>query len=165
MILLVLSSLLGSTHAEPTQHQYCIVGAGPGGIQVHSRELLDSTKTPDPLLFSQLAALMHKAGRDYIVFERNAVAGSFFLQYPRHRVLNGINRVNTGSVTPAPSPRPGSPLKFMRAQDLMTLRSTCCTTGTHSFSTTLSSASANTLPNFTRRPTTLCATSLPWSRN
>ena len=82
MILLVLGSLLGSTHAEPTQHQYCIVGAGPGGIQ--------------------LAALMHKAGRDYIVFERNAVAGSFFLQYPRHRVLNGINRVNTGSVTPVP---------------------------------------------------------------
>ena len=103
MILLVLGSLLGSTHAEPTQHQYCIVGAGPGGIQVHSREsLLDSTKTLDPLLFWQLAALMHKAGRDYIVFERNAVAGSFFLQYPRHRVLNGINRVNTGSVTPVP---------------------------------------------------------------
>jgi hypothetical protein len=51
-------------------------------------------------LFWQLAALMHKAERDYIVIERNAVAGSFFLQYPRHRVLNGINRVNTGSDDP-----------------------------------------------------------------
>ena len=62
------------------------------------RETLDPRV--DPLLFWQLAALMHKAGRDYIVFERNAVAGSFFLQYPRHRVLNGINRVNTGSDDP-----------------------------------------------------------------
>ena len=78
----------------------------PGPLaRLHSRdprETLDPTKTLDPLLFWQLAALMHKAERDYIVIERNAVAGSFFLQYPRHRVLNGINRVNTGSVTPVP---------------------------------------------------------------
>ena len=53
----------------------------------------------EPFLW-QLAALMHKAGRDYVVLERAAVPGSFFLRYPRHRVLNGINRVNTGSDDP-----------------------------------------------------------------
>ena len=57
-------------------HKYCIVGAGPGGLQ--------------------LAYFLQQAGRDYIVIERNASAGSFFETYPRHRTLISINKRFTG---------------------------------------------------------------------
>eukprot|EP00656_Telonema_subtile_P001413 TRINITY_DN10636_c0_g2_i2.p1 TRINITY_DN10636_c0_g2~~TRINITY_DN10636_c0_g2_i2.p1 ORF type:complete len:632 (+),score=93.61 TRINITY_DN10636_c0_g2_i2:114-2009(+) len=52
--------------------RYCVVGAGPSGLQ--------------------MAALLHNAGRDYVVFERAETPGSFFNKYPRHRVLNTFNK-------------------------------------------------------------------------
>uniref|UniRef100_A0A915L5M9 Uncharacterized protein n=1 Tax=Romanomermis culicivorax TaxID=13658 RepID=A0A915L5M9_ROMCU len=35
-------------------------------------------------------------GRDYVIFERNSVPGSFFEKYPRHRKLISINKRYTG---------------------------------------------------------------------
>lgn len=54
-------------------HEYIIVGAGPAGVQ--------------------MGYFMEKAGRDYLILERNAVAGSFFQQYPRHNTLISLNKV------------------------------------------------------------------------
>ncbi|WP_199514125.1 NAD(P)-binding domain-containing protein [Nucisporomicrobium flavum] len=59
---------------------YLIIGAGPGGLQ--------------------LAALMDRDGRDYLVLEAGAAPGSFFATYPRHRTLISINKVWTGSDDP-----------------------------------------------------------------
>lgn len=55
---------------------YCVLGAGPAGLQ--------------------MAALLHRAGRDYEVFERESAPGSFFTRYPRHRKLISINKRHTG---------------------------------------------------------------------
>lgn len=44
-----------------------------------------------------MSYLYQQAGRDYIVFERNDVAGSFYVRYPRHRTLISINKRFTGS--------------------------------------------------------------------
>ena len=52
--------------------KYLIIGAGPGGLQ--------------------MAYFLERAGRDYLVLERNDVAGSFFATYPRHRKLISINK-------------------------------------------------------------------------
>ena len=60
--------------ASDVAHQYCLVGAGPGGLQ--------------------LGHYMMKAGRDYMVYERNARAGSFFETYPIHRGLISLNKRN-----------------------------------------------------------------------
>ncbi|CAG0916793.1 unnamed protein product [Notodromas monacha] len=57
-------------------HDYCIIGAGPAGLQ--------------------LGYFMERAGRDYIIYERNNVSGSFFAKYPRHRKLISINKISTG---------------------------------------------------------------------
>eukprot|EP00729_Bicosta_minor_P015149 gene15149-9275_t len=57
-------------------HDYCIIGAGPGGLQ--------------------LGQLMLNAGRNYAIFERNSVPGSFYTEYPRHRTLISLNKRNTG---------------------------------------------------------------------
>ncbi|CAG5131919.1 unnamed protein product, partial [Candidula unifasciata] len=57
-------------------HDYCVVGAGPGGLQV--------------------GYFLQSSGRDYIVFERSNKSGSFFELYPRHRKLISINKRNTG---------------------------------------------------------------------
>eukprot|EP01052_Picozoa_sp_SAG31_P048791 SAG31_NODE_10376_length_1146_cov_1.295129_1_plen_78_part_10 len=46
---------------------FCIVGAGPGGLQ--------------------LGHYMHAAGRDYVIFERQPGPGHFFKHLPRHRKL------------------------------------------------------------------------------
>jgi thioredoxin reductase len=62
---------------DPAAHQYCVIGAGPGGLQ--------------------LGYFLHRAKRDYVIFEKNTTAGSFFLHYPRHRTLISINKRNTGS--------------------------------------------------------------------
>ena len=58
---------------------YVIVGAGPGGLQ--------------------LAVFLQSRGRNYAVLERAASAGSFFQVHPRHRKLESINKVHTGSST------------------------------------------------------------------
>ncbi|CAG0881718.1 unnamed protein product [Cyprideis torosa] len=57
-------------------HDYCVIGAGPGGLQ--------------------LGYYLQKAGRDYIIFEKNDIPGSFFVRMPRHRTLISINKRNTG---------------------------------------------------------------------
>ena len=55
---------------------HCIVGAGPGGLQ--------------------LGHLLHAAGRDYTLFEKASSAGSFFKRHPRHRKLISLNKRFTG---------------------------------------------------------------------
>ena len=60
-----------------TSHEYCIIGGGPGGLQ--------------------LASLMEEDGRDYVVLEKNPTAGSTFKFYPRHRKLISINKRYTGN--------------------------------------------------------------------
>ncbi|KAL8221979.1 UNVERIFIED_CONTAM: FAD-dependent oxidoreductase domain-containing protein 2 [Gekko kuhli] len=57
-------------------HDYCIIGAGPSGLQ--------------------MAYFLQLAGRDYVVFERSHIPGHFFALYPRHRKLISINKRYTG---------------------------------------------------------------------
>ena len=57
-----------------------IVGAGPAGLQ--------------------LAYFFEKAGLDYVILERNQVAGSFFDRYPLTGQLISINKRHTGSDDP-----------------------------------------------------------------
>ncbi|XP_017658248.1 FAD-dependent oxidoreductase domain-containing protein 2 isoform X2 [Nannospalax galili] len=59
---------------------YCVLGAGPAGLQ--------------------MAAFLQQAGRDYAVFERESAPGSFFTRYPRHRKLISINKRHTGKANP-----------------------------------------------------------------
>ena len=56
--------------------EYCIVGAGPGGLQ--------------------MAYFMARANRSFVVLERNDVVGSFYTTMPRHRKLISINKRFTG---------------------------------------------------------------------
>lgn len=63
--------------SSPTiHHDYCVIGAGPSGLQ--------------------LGYYLQQKNRDYVIFERSNVSGSFYLQYPRHRKLISINKRNTG---------------------------------------------------------------------
>mmetsp|Transcript_37720 Transcript_37720/g.69793 ORF Transcript_37720/g.69793 Transcript_37720/m.69793 type:complete len:709 (-) Transcript_37720:162-2288(-) len=81
---LLLAFLVGasnSLHVQTTEelrdsYTFCIVGAGPGGIQLGQY-----------LSTSQVAAL-----NDYVIFERANSAGSFFRRYPVHRQLISINK-------------------------------------------------------------------------
>ena len=59
---------------------YLIIGAGPAGLQ--------------------LAHLLERDGRDYLVLEAGPAPGTFFTTYPRHRQLISINKVWTGSDDP-----------------------------------------------------------------
>ncbi|MGC9497286.1 NAD(P)-binding domain-containing protein [Streptomyces sp. WG7] len=59
---------------------YLIIGAGPAGLQ--------------------LAALLERDGRDYVVLERGSGPGTFFTRYPRHRQLISTNKVHTGFTDP-----------------------------------------------------------------
>ncbi|XP_023813525.1 FAD-dependent oxidoreductase domain-containing protein 2 [Oryzias latipes] len=64
-------------HRNNTQHHdYCVLGAGPAGLQ--------------------MGYFLSKAKRDYIILERNSGPGSFFKKYPRHRKLISINKIHTG---------------------------------------------------------------------
>ncbi|PVD38203.1 hypothetical protein C0Q70_00814 [Pomacea canaliculata] len=76
-LLLLLTPPSFALTSEPHRyHDYCIVGAGPAGLQ--------------------LGFFLKRAGRDYIVFERSTIPGQFFVDYPRHRKLISINKRHTG---------------------------------------------------------------------
>ncbi|MCP2244364.1 NAD(P)-binding domain-containing protein [Lentzea aerocolonigenes] len=53
-----------------------VIGAGPAGLQA--------------------SYLLQRAGRDHLVLEAGAAAGTFFTRFPRHRQLISINKVHTG---------------------------------------------------------------------
>jgi hypothetical protein len=71
------SPQLCGSELNVVEHDYCIVGAGPSGLQ--------------------LARFLQLANRDYIVLERNSTAGAFFQRFPRHRRLISINKPFTGT--------------------------------------------------------------------
>eukprot|EP01051_Picozoa_sp_SAG22_P018997 SAG22_NODE_3368_length_1755_cov_1.553140_1_plen_411_part_10 len=65
------------------KYEYCVVGAGPAGLQ--------------------LGKLMQDAGTDrgdYVIFERGHHAGVYFSSYPRHRKLISLNKRFTGRSDP-----------------------------------------------------------------
>lgn len=64
----------------PALLDYLIIGAGPAGLQ--------------------LAALLEREHRDYLVLEAGPTPGTFFRTYPRHRTLISINKPHTGSDDP-----------------------------------------------------------------
>ncbi|KAF1379123.1 hypothetical protein PFLUV_G00172800 [Perca fluviatilis] len=63
-------------HNGTRHYDYCVLGAGPAGLQ--------------------MGYFLSKAKRDYIILERNSGPGSFFNKYPRHRKLISINKIHTG---------------------------------------------------------------------
>ncbi|XP_070778613.1 FAD-dependent oxidoreductase domain-containing protein 2 [Enoplosus armatus] len=63
-------------HNGTRRFDYCVLGAGPAGVQ--------------------MGYFLSKAKRDYIILERNSGPGSFFNKYPRHRKLISINKIHTG---------------------------------------------------------------------
>eukprot|EP00746_Dinoflagellata_sp_MGD_P135317 gnl/MRDRNA2_/MRDRNA2_69305_c0_seq2.p1 gnl/MRDRNA2_/MRDRNA2_69305_c0~~gnl/MRDRNA2_/MRDRNA2_69305_c0_seq2.p1 ORF type:complete len:779 (-),score=109.38 gnl/MRDRNA2_/MRDRNA2_69305_c0_seq2:205-2541(-) len=68
---------MSSVSGNVEHHKYCIIGAGPAGVQ--------------------LGHFLHAANRDYVILERAAQAASFFSKFPIHRTLNSINRRHTRS--------------------------------------------------------------------
>ncbi|MFL6141983.1 MAG: NAD(P)-binding domain-containing protein [Labedaea sp.] len=60
-----------------TRTDYLVIGAGPAGLQ--------------------LGYFLERAGRDYLILEAGATAGTFFRTFPRHRQLISINKAHTGS--------------------------------------------------------------------
>lgn len=60
--------------------RYLIVGAGPAGLQ--------------------LSYFLQQSGADYLTLEREAAPAHFFRNFPRHRRLISINKVNTTSDDP-----------------------------------------------------------------
>lgn len=72
-----LGFLFALVHPCVTKHwEYCIVGAGPGGIQ--------------------MGQYLLNRNRSYVIFEKEATAGSFFEKYPSHRQLISLNKRFTG---------------------------------------------------------------------
>jgi thioredoxin reductase len=55
---------------------YVVIGAGPAGLQ--------------------LAYFLKRAGREYLVLEAGATAGTFYRTFPRHRRMISINKPHTG---------------------------------------------------------------------
>lgn len=76
LVFLQLTVILVLTRLGHTYNEYCIIGAGPAGLQ--------------------MGHFFQKANRDYIIFERSNVSGNFFVKYPRHRTLISINKRHTG---------------------------------------------------------------------
>ena len=76
LLLLGPASLGGGGGAAPERHQYCVVGAGPAGLQ--------------------LGFFLQQAQRDYVILERASGPGAFFRKYPVHRQLISINKRYTG---------------------------------------------------------------------
>uniref|UniRef100_A0A6J0T8R6 L-amino-acid oxidase n=1 Tax=Pogona vitticeps TaxID=103695 RepID=A0A6J0T8R6_9SAUR len=69
-------SVASSSSHEFLYRDYCIIGAGPSGLQ--------------------MAYFLQHTDRDYMVFERGHAPGRFFTLYPRHRKLISINKRYTG---------------------------------------------------------------------
>ncbi|WP_291413015.1 NAD(P)-binding domain-containing protein [Actinophytocola sp.] len=63
-----------------TSVDYLVIGAGPAGLQ--------------------LGYLLDRAGRDYLIMEAGASAGTFFRTFPRHRQLISNNKRYTGTDDP-----------------------------------------------------------------
>ncbi|KAK2894210.1 FAD-dependent oxidoreductase domain-containing protein 2 [Channa argus] len=76
LVSLLLAVLIGCVRGDHLHHEYCVLGAGPAGLQ--------------------MGYFLSRAKRDYIILERNSGPGSFFTRYPRHRKLISINKVHTG---------------------------------------------------------------------
>ncbi|KAK2189228.1 hypothetical protein NP493_113g04057 [Ridgeia piscesae] len=75
-VLMVLVTMVGCIQAADKYWDYIVVGAGPGGLQ--------------------MGHFLQKAGRNYVLLERNSVVASFFQKYPRHDKLISINKRHTG---------------------------------------------------------------------
>ena len=65
-----------ATSSLKPSYKNCIVGAGPGGLQ--------------------LGGYMHAHSRDYIILERDFRPGTFYETFPRHRNLISLNKRFTG---------------------------------------------------------------------
>ncbi|XP_070612299.1 FAD-dependent oxidoreductase domain-containing protein 2 isoform X2 [Erythrolamprus reginae] len=76
LLLIFALSVASSWSNDFIYHDYCIIGAGPSGLQ--------------------MAYFLQHAGRNYVVFERRNTPGHFFTLYPRHRKLISINKRYTG---------------------------------------------------------------------
>uniref|UniRef100_A0A670XUS6 L-amino-acid oxidase n=1 Tax=Pseudonaja textilis TaxID=8673 RepID=A0A670XUS6_PSETE len=76
LLLIFALSIASSWSDDILYHDYCIIGAGPSGLQ--------------------MAYFLQHAGRNYVVFERRNTPGYFFTLYPRHRKLISINKRYTG---------------------------------------------------------------------
>ena len=76
LLLMVVCCGTVSSFELKESYQYCIVGGGPGGLQ--------------------LGHYMQLAKRDYVLFERTANAGHFFTRFPIHRGLISLNKRHTG---------------------------------------------------------------------
>lgn len=62
-------------------HEYIILGAGPSGLQMgYLMQHFDKDEN-----------------NDYLIIERNNIAGNFFNKYPRHNKLLSVNKVYTGN--------------------------------------------------------------------
>lgn len=66
----------GSEDAVSVSWDYCVIGAGPGGLQI--------------------GYFLDRAARNYVIFEKGNSSGTFFQYYPRHRKLISINKRHTG---------------------------------------------------------------------
>ncbi|XP_062589630.1 FAD-dependent oxidoreductase domain-containing protein 2-like [Saccostrea cucullata] len=71
-----LLSLCWTANAAPVYHDYCVIGAGPAGLQI--------------------GYFLQRSQRNYVIFEKSNSAGSFFNKYPIHRKLISINKIYTG---------------------------------------------------------------------
>ena len=80
---LVVQLLWGGVDGAGEAHQYCVIGAGPAGVQLGN--------------FFLTADGDDRPGRDYVVLERAKQSAQFFSEFPVHRVLNSINRRFTRS--------------------------------------------------------------------
>lgn len=79
-IILILISLKTSTSSPGSYHEYCVVGAGPGGTRQISKSLFHCFISAGfDCSFSlglQMGFFLERSGRDYVIFERNNIAGT-----------------------------------------------------------------------------------------
>ena len=76
VLLLIAVAGFAATVPPRTHHKYCVIGAGPAGLQI--------------------GYFLERAKRDYVVFERANQSASFYVKYPRHRRIISINKRFTG---------------------------------------------------------------------